>query len=100
MPSFEWEPDPGGFSTGTVFAGRYRWVIRLAAGNGTAVWRADDLILQTPVALKLVDPRSHLVRERIFEEVRRARQITHPAICRVFDVGEADHHVFYSMELV
>ena len=32
--------------------------------------------------------------------MRLARQITHPAVCRVFDVGEADGEVFFSMELV
>ena len=37
---------------------------------------------------------------RILNEVRLARQITHPAVCRVFDVGEAEDRVFYSMELV
>ena len=36
----------------------------------------------------------------ILNEVRLARQITHPAVCRVFDVGEAEGEVFYSMELV
>ena len=39
-------------------------------------------------------------RERILNEVRLARQITHPAVCRVFDVGEADGVIFFSMELV
>ena len=37
---------------------------------------------------------------RILNEVRLARRITHPAVCRVFDVGEADGEVFFSMELV
>jgi tetratricopeptide (TPR) repeat protein len=39
-------------------------------------------------------------RERILQEVRVARQITHPAVCRVFDVGESGGRVFYSMELI
>src|SRR5688572_6758458 len=39
-------------------------------------------------------------RERILNEVRLARQITHPAVCRVFDVGEAEGVIFFSMELV
>ena len=34
---------------------------------------------------------------RLLHEVRLARQITHPAVCRVFDVGESDGDVFYSM---
>src|SRR5690606_19196564 len=64
------------------------------------VWRADDLVLETPVALKLIDLGGPVGRDRILNEVRFARQITHPAICRVFDVGESDRWIFYSMELV
>ena len=64
------------------------------------VWRADDLVLETAVALKLIDSASPEARDRILNEVRLARQITHPAVCRVFDVGEAEGVVFFSMELV
>ena len=64
------------------------------------VWRADDLILGTPVALKLVHSASPTGRAAILNEVRLARQITHPAVCRAYDVDEADGQLFYSMELV
>jgi serine/threonine protein kinase len=64
------------------------------------VWRADDLMLETPVALKLIQGSGEESRLRILNEVRLARQITDPAVCRVFDVGEADGRVFFSMELV
>jgi serine/threonine-protein kinase len=64
------------------------------------VWRADDLILETPVALKLIYTDDPEGRRRILNEVRLARKITHPVICRVFDVGESEGEVFYSMELV
>ena len=64
------------------------------------VWRADDLILETPVALKLMRSVSPPDRSRILQEVRLARQITHPAVCRVFDVGEAGETIFFSMEFV
>ena len=64
------------------------------------VWRADDLVLGTAVALKLIDSTGFEARERILNEVRLARQITHPAVCRVFDVGEAAGWTFFSMELI
>ena len=73
---------------------------RIGRGDRGEVWCADDLVLQTEVALKLIDPASQRTRERILSEIRLARQITHPAVCRIFDVGEADDRVFYSMELV
>jgi serine/threonine protein kinase len=52
------------------------------------------------VALKVIQSASPAARERIFTEVRLARQVTHPAVCRVFDVGEAQGVIFFSMELV
>src|SRR5688572_21305441 len=87
------------FAPGEVFAGRYRMIARIGRGGMGDVWRAEDLVLQTPVALKLLHSTHPADRERILNEVRVARQITHPAVCRVFDVGEAPGGiVFYSME--
>jgi Flp pilus assembly protein TadD len=75
-------------------------VKRLGQGGMGEVWQADDLVLDTPVALKLIYTDDPEGRQRILNEVRMARQITHPSICRVFDVGEGEGEVFYSMELV
>lgn len=88
------------FAPGDVFAGRYRMVTRLGRGGMGDVWRADDLVLETPVALKLIISSGPAARAQILNEVRLARQITHPAVCRVFDVGEDAGVVFFSMELV
>src|SRR6185436_11250159 len=93
-------PSAGGLAPGTLFAGRYRMVTPVGRGGMGDVWRADDLVLGTPVALKLIHAASALDRARILQEVRLARQITHPAVCRVFDVGEAGETIFYSMEFV
>jgi Flp pilus assembly protein TadD len=92
--------DVARYVPGHVLAGRYRMISRLGAGGMGEVWRADDLVLETQVALKLIYSADPEARKRILEEVRLARQITHPAICRVFDVGESGGEVFYSMELV
>ena len=88
------------FRPGEVFAGRYRMIERLGTGGMGDVWRAEDLVLDTEVALKVIQSASPAAREGIFREVRLARQITHPAVCRVFDVGQADGVIFFSMELV
>ena len=82
-------PDGASFAPGEVFAGRYRMVTRIGRGGMGDVWRADDLVLDTPVALKLIAATGPVGRDRILNEVRLARQITHPAVCRVFDVGES-----------
>jgi len=89
-----------GLVPGTVFAGRYRMITRLGQGGMGDVWRADDLVLGTAVAVKLILEPGPDGRDRILNEVRLARQITHPNVCRVFDVGEADGCVFFTMELV
>ncbi len=97
------EPRPAAlpsFAPGEVFAGRYRMVARIGRGGMGDVWRGEDLVLDTPVALKVIYSTAAADRERILNEVRLARQITHPAVCRVFDVGEAAGGIFYSMELV
>ncbi len=96
----DFEPSRDLFAPGDVFATRYRMVTRIGRGGMGDVWRADDLVLDTPVALKVIHSTEPEGRERILNEVRLARQITHPAICRVFDVGEDSGHVFLSMELV
>jgi tetratricopeptide (TPR) repeat protein len=94
------EPLPEPFATGQVFAGRYRMITRIGRGGMGDVWRAEDLVLGTEVALKLIASSGAGGRERILNEVRVARQITHPAVCRVFDVGEAEGRIFFTMELV
>lgn len=88
------------FSPGMIFAGRYRMITRLGRGATGDVWQADDLMLGAAVALKLIPATGQNGRERVLNEVRLARQITHPNVRRVFDVGETDGWVFLSMELV
>ncbi len=67
------------------------------------VYRADDLKLDQTVALKFLPP--ELARDpsrlnRFHAEVRLARQVTHPNVCRVHDIGEVDGLSFLSMEFV
>jgi tetratricopeptide (TPR) repeat protein len=93
------EPHPV-FAPGEVFAGRYRMVERIGSGGMGDVWRADDLVLETEVALKVIESASPDARQRIIREVRLARQVTHPAVCRVFDVAESGGVTFLSMELI
>jgi hypothetical protein len=98
------EPAPrgaGGFAPGMVLAGRYRIVALLGRGGMGAVYRADDLRLAQPVALKFVSTGSDaLSLENLYHEVRVARQVSHPNVCRVHDVVEADGLRFIAMEYV
>src|SRR5881628_2493577 len=85
------------FVSGTLFAGRYRIVGPVGRGGMGEVYRADDLKLGQPVALKFL-PKAladdSVRRERFFAEVRIARQIGHPNVCRVYDIGEVDGRHF------
>ena len=59
------------------------------------VYRADDLKLGQPVALKFLPDsvaRDPARLERFYAEVRIARQVSHPNVCRVYDVGEVEGH--------
>jgi serine/threonine protein kinase len=53
------------FAPGEVFAGRYRMVERIGSGGMGDVWRADDLVLDTPVALKVIMSATREAREGI-----------------------------------
>ena len=95
--------DGGTFAAGTVLVERYRIIGLLGRGGMGEVYRADDLKLGQPVALKFL-PRAFAAdaarRERFFAEVRLARQVSHPNVCRVYDVGEIDGQHYLSMEYV
>ena len=66
------------------------------------VFRADDLSLGQPVALKFLPEAmtDEDTLERFRNEVRIARRISHPNVCRVYDIGQADDQVYLSMEYV
>jgi serine/threonine protein kinase len=95
--------DDGRFSPGTLLADRYRIVGLLGAGGMGVVYRADDLKLGQPVALKFL-PTKHAINEqmlaRFYGEVRMARQVSHPNVCRVYDIGEVDGAAYISMEYI
>ena len=85
---------PGGrraapvFAPGELGAGRFRIVRFLAQGGMGQVYEADDLELHESVALKTV--RSETSDERTLarfkREIHLARRVTHPNVCRTFDV--------------
>jgi DNA-binding response OmpR family regulator/TolB-like protein/Tfp pilus assembly protein PilF len=102
------------FRTGDIVAFRFRIVRYIAKGGMGELYEAEDLELRTRVALKTIlshiadDERSILMFKR---EVHLARQVTHPNVCRIYDVFRhrsasargirpAPDVVFLSMELL
>ena len=95
--------DHGRFEPGTLLGGRYRIVERLGRGGMGEVYRADDLKLGQPVALKFLAPDVDKDPARLTQlhtEVRMARQVSHPNVCRVYDIDEVEGTTFLSMEYV
>ena len=95
--------DDARFLPGTIVAERYRIVGIVGKGGMGEVYRADDLKLSQPVALKFLP--SHLLSDgaalaRFHREVRIARQVSHHNVCRVYDIGEFDGYHFLSMEYI
>jgi len=95
--------DYGRFAPGTLLVDRYRIVELIARGGMGEVYRADDLKLGEAVALKFLP--ANLASnpdwlERFLDEVRAARNVAHPNVCRVYDVEEVRGEHFISMEYV
>ncbi|MGD0871248.1 MAG: serine/threonine-protein kinase [Bryobacteraceae bacterium] len=95
--------DEGRFVPGTLLGGRYRVIGLLGRGGMGEVYRATDLMLGQSVALKFLPPEASSnprLLERFHGEVRVARQVSHPNVCRVYDIGEIQGMPFLSMEYV
>ena len=100
----------GRLSPGQNIAGRYTIVRLLGAGGMGEVYEAEDHELLEHVALKIIrsaEPADSRALVRFKREIQLARRVTHPNVCRIYDVS---HHVetaaddaklfFVSMELL
>jgi len=93
----------GRFLPGRLLAGRYRIIALLGKGGMGEVYRADDLTLGQTVALKFLPDeaaRDESLLERFRNEVRIARRVSHPNVCRVYDVGSFEGQTFFTMEYI
>lgn len=83
----------GIFQSGAVLESRFRIVRILGRGGMGEVYEAEDLVLKENVALKTLLPQiatDEHFRDRFRREVLLARKVTHPNVCRIFDVfGDA-----------
>ncbi len=91
------------FVPGSLLGRRFRLVARLGSGGMGEVYRADDMVLGAAVALKFLPPAlqaDSAALARLRSEVRVAREVAHPNVCRIYDIGEAEGEHFISMEYV
>lgn len=121
------EPAEGGFSPGPlrgrsdggffpadkVLAQRFKIIQFLAKGGMGEVYEAEDLELRERVAVKVVRPellQDEMALQRFKREVHLAKKVTHPNVCRVFDLfrhqreatakGASEDFTLVSMELL
>jgi len=88
---------------GTLFAGRYEIIEELGAGGMGRVYRAHDTKLNEEVALKLIKPEIAADKrtvERFRNEIKNARKISHPNVCRTHDLGEEGKALYLTMEYI
>jgi len=87
---------------GSVLAGRYQIEAALGQGGSGTVYRAWDRVLGEAIAVKVLRPDRAAERswiKRLAREVKLARVIRHPNVCRIFELGHSDGHWFVTMEL-
>ena len=90
-------------SPGSVLGSRYQIRALLGRGGMGEVWRAMDLKLRVEVALKALRPQlleDERALETLRQEVRSAREVISPNVCRVFDLVELDGQELVSMEFI
>jgi eukaryotic-like serine/threonine-protein kinase len=86
-----------------VFGDRYELVSHIARGGMAQVYLARDLLLDRPVALKVLFPELSVDRafvERFRREAKAAANLTHPNIVSIYDWGQGEHTYFIVMEYV
>jgi len=91
------------FAPGAIIAGRYRLVSLLGRGGMGEVYRADDLTLDQPVALKFLPAGVAADADRLSQfhaELRIARQVSHKNVCRLYDLSDHEGRRFLTMEYV
>jgi serine/threonine protein kinase len=91
------------FAPGEIVAGRYRIIARLGKGGMGEVFRAEDRRLNQEVALKFLPAEvagDARMLDRLAAEVRVGRGVSHPNVCRLYDLVEADGLSFIAMEFV
>ena len=96
------------FSAGDLIADRYRVLRTVAKGGMGEVYEVHDLELHSRVALKVISLKSAAKpnsAEMFRREILLARQVTHPNVCRIYDIGHHDHTehgdvVFLTMEFL
>jgi eukaryotic-like serine/threonine-protein kinase len=88
---------------GQVFDGKYRLDERLGGGGMGTVYRATHLLIDRPVAVKVLSQRfvgDETAQQRFRREARAAGRVQHPNAVTVTDFGASDRYLYIVMELL
>jgi Flp pilus assembly protein TadD/TolB-like protein/predicted Ser/Thr protein kinase len=88
---------------GIIFAGKYRVIEELGHGGMGIVYKAEDLKLRRPVALKVLRRGTVLdaeAKNRLVLEAQAAAALSHPNICMIYEVEESEGQPYIAMEYV
>jgi serine/threonine-protein kinase len=96
------KPPSAAFAPGLLVANRYRLEQKIGQGGMASVFRATDLELEEQVALKVfsMTEATDVAVARFKLELKLSRQLSHPNIIRLYDIGLHDGHRYISMELL
>jgi len=90
-------------ATGSLFAGKYEILGEIGHGGMGIVYKAEDIKLKRPVALKFLPAelaRYEEARSRFIREAQAAAALEHPNICTIYEVGEAEGLTYIAMAYV
>lgn len=88
---------------GRILAGRFRLERQLGEGGFGTIWRAEQLVLGAPVAVKLIDmgiARQAGALERFLREAQAAATLRSPHVVQILDYGVEGEQPFIAMELL
>ena len=88
---------------GTTFAGRYQVLEELGSGGMGKVYKVVDKEINEKIALKILKPEISLdekIIERFRNELKLARKISHPNVCRMYDLSKEKGMYFITMEYI
>ncbi|HXI03770.1 MAG TPA: protein kinase [Candidatus Saccharimonadales bacterium] len=94
---------PGSLAPGKIVGNRYRILATIGMGGMGMVYKALDLELSVPVALKVIRTEyvgNEKILERFKKEITIARKVTHKNVARIYDFGESEGVKYISMEYI
>jgi eukaryotic-like serine/threonine-protein kinase len=93
-------PDTYPRDSGKLYAGRYELIRMLGEGGMGRVFQAYDPDLKRHVALKFINSSNQEAVQRLLMEGRAQAKISHPNVCRIYEVERVDNQIYIAMQYI